>query len=244
MENKLQNFLQTEEYENIKDIFIDKLSDHFFIDAKMIPLEQVENNVAKLCDAFLLNCINKMHFETTIEQSSNTSIQDYYKKWIAWIQQNTKIQSGSLQDAVIKLETIIEHAGNQVYEGLSKDAPPKLRAKVIDNIAAAFIAIVQFLLALGLDPVDVLSASIFDCELEEYGAMMHLVDNVLYKIDTSCDAINCLNSLHKKDLNTYAEFIGALHEIWGTFNIFYVKKGVCSPAVFEKKLMEIIQLNP
>lgn len=243
IQNKLHQFLQTKEYADIKDIFIDKLSDSFFIDIKMLPANRVTENISKLCDTFLLNSITKMYpapAPQPVKSSKAMPERDYYIKWVSWVQQTTKIQSYSLKEAIEELETIVEHAGKQVYEGLSEDATPEARAQVIDNIAHAFIAIVQFLLTLKLDPVDVLLQSIYDCELEEYGAMMHLVDNVLYKLDTSYPVHNFTITLQNTAPDIYQEFIEAIYEIWGTFNIFRVKKDICSPAAFEKKLIEII----
>lgn len=248
MKEKAIVFLKTKEYCELRSRFMKSMGVFALVD---------EN----LCDTFLLDCINGILFDPAIkkDEMNNTPEKSYYEKWSYWVGQIASSELPSLADVIEQLEGVIEPMGKHVSERLQESTKEEEREQVVRSIAKVFIAIVEFCFALRLDPVEILLQSTYGCELEEYGATVHLVDNVIYRIDTSasgwltysengeckkldssCKAHTFLHLLNKKTPELYKEFLGAMYEIWGTFNIFHAKKDVCSAIVFEKELKKII----
>ena len=243
MKNKIKEFLKTETYETIKDNFMDALENSYIVDLKMmISPSQVADNVSNLCDAFLFNCMTKMldEEEKVVSEISFDEI-GYYKKWVSLIKEALQPTDRSLKEELGRLEQIVYNAGNCVYEASSEGATENKKKSAIKQIVIVFTATVSFYLRMGLDPIEILRHSIFDCEMEEYGAMEHLMGEVVYKIDTTCKAADFLPSIKEADPTTHDEFIEALYEIWGTFNIFRAKSDMCSPDVFEENLLALLK---
>jgi len=239
MKNKINSFLKSEIYETIKDNFIEAIESGYLIDLKMNKSpDAISESTASLCDAFLYNCLMQMPHKQKVEETTPAA---YYTKWVDIIKNITPLKPASFQEEINKLENTIEKAGNNVYYGLGEEATTKQKEEAINSTVTVFFKTVQFLIQINLNPVEILLQSIFDCGMEEYGAMNHLTSNILYGLNLSIKAPTFLTAIQHTDTETYDEIIAAICAIWGTFNIFHAKKNMCSITTFENKLLEVIK---
>jgi len=107
-----------------------------------------------------------------------------------------------------------------------------IKQKKLALVVKVFVHVVWFCDQINLDPATILSASVFDCEMEEYGATESLKDFVGY---------NSTEVFLNKESKEHQDFLNSLYEVWGTFNIFYAKKDICSPEEFNACLLAQIE---